>query len=146
MRSFFNSLKIVFFSFAVNILIFMLSAWIDVITGEAGTGFGIAIIVEAVCCFALPIVYLKAENRFCEEFEMPAWKCCLFLFIGNIAADTAAIIWICTVDMNKLFSSESLVNFEGMGLALILMIMIAGTVWALIFRGLTALIRYLRKF
>lgn len=135
-------LRICLVTFAVLTAVFALGAFIDIVTVESNAGFAAAAVLEALVLLLVPVISLKAEKYTARELKMSAKDHLFPYFTGYVFAIAATIASFFIIGYQRFFPEpEGFLDFTGIGIAVLGYMLIPGLIWAVIFRGVVALIR-----
>ncbi len=121
------------------LIIYLLAAVFDVITQESNASLNV-MFIEGLCLFFLPMFFLGKEKKLNRQFPT---KLIAPAYLSGYAVIAAVMIFVTdSIDMEKLFGHQFL---GGIGLAIMLIILACGFGWAVIFRIIAAIVRYVQK-
>ena len=138
-------IKIAVFNFIIVIATFAFAAVIDVVSDEENPGVILAFLLEAAVIIALPIFNYRQEKKLSSA--IPAKQYNKAYFLGYFSAAAAVMAFISTVDVRDFFPERDEVvwlDLRGLGLMFLAILIAAGFIWALVFRGAAWVIKHIK--
>ena len=138
-------IRIAAFNFIVPVLTFALAAMLDIVTDESDPGALLAFLLEAAVVIALPIFNYRQEKELSGEVTAKQYNAGYFL--GYFLAAAAVTVFINSVDVRKFFPERDTfiwLDLRGLGLMFLAILIAAGFIWALVFRGAAWVIKHIK--
>lgn len=140
------NVKTAIFGFIVPAATFALATVLDIVTDESNPEVILAFLIEAAVIIALPILNYRHEKALGSKITAKQYNTGYFL--GYFLAAAAVMIFICSVDVGGFFTQHDgteWLDLRGLGIIFLAFGIAGGFVFALIFRGIAALINHYKK-